>query len=116
MSKLMNNINGSEAEESFINDLYTRMMPTSSDNYHINSIGSAYRLAYLKMDHLLSRGINETSSTRWSGVSAFTAVVETNDNIEELLLDLDANNPEKTRIILGHIHVANCGKIDLSLF
>jgi serine/threonine protein phosphatase PrpC len=112
ISKLIKDMNDSEAEESLINRLYTRMIDPLSKSAHIKDIGDVHRLAYLKMDHLLSRGIQETSSVRWSGTSAFTAVIVANDKIEELLVDVDEeNNQGKTPIILGHIHVANCGKI-----
>jgi len=111
ISKLFNDMNSSEAEEALINRLYTRMIDPLKSNCDINDIGDVYRLAYLKMDHLLSRGIHETSAVRWSGTSAFTAVIVLNDKIEESLLDLEEDNEGKTPITFGHIHVANCGKI-----
>lgn len=111
MSKIIKDLNSSETEEALINRLYNRMI-NSSDNHNIKDIGDIYRTAYLKMDHLLSRGIHETSSIRWSGTSAFTAVIATNDKIEDLLVDLDEEDENrKTPIVFGHIHIANCGKI-----
>ncbi|CAF3475985.1 unnamed protein product [Rotaria socialis] len=116
MSKLINEMNGTEAEETLINRLYARMVDPSSEFSSVKNIGDVYRLAYLKMDHLLSRGVNETSSVRWSGTSACTAVIVTNDNIDELLADLEnddnPDNEKKGRIALGHIHVANCGNVE----
>ncbi|CAF2637547.1 unnamed protein product [Rotaria sp. Silwood2] len=113
MSKLINDMNSSEAEQALINRLYTSMIDPSSDHCNIKTINDVYRLAYLKMDHLLSRGIHETSSVRWSGASAFTAVVVANDNIEELLINLEDDNDEKQgHPVLGHIHVANCGNVE----
>ncbi|CAF1119477.1 unnamed protein product [Rotaria sordida] len=114
MSKLINDMNSSEAEQTLINRLYTSMIDPSSDHCHIKNIGDVYRLAYLKMDHLLSRGIHETSSVRWSGTSAFTAVIVANDKIEELLVDLENDNDDEKQdhIVLGHIHVANCGNVE----
>ena len=110
MSKLLKDMNISEAEEALINRLYTRMIDPLNDKCNIKEIGDAYRLSYLKMDHLLSRGIHETSSIRWSGASALTAVIVANDKIEELLVSLEEDDEGKTPIVLGHIHVANCGK------
>ncbi|CAF5121949.1 unnamed protein product, partial [Rotaria sp. Silwood1] len=51
--------------------------------FNIKNIDDVYRLVYIKMDHLLLRGIHETSSVRWSGTSTFTAVVVVNDKIED---------------------------------
>jgi hypothetical protein len=93
MSKFLKDMNSSESEEALINRLYTRMIDPLNNNGDVKDIEDIYRLAYLKMDHLLSRGMHETSSIRWSGASAFTAVIVVKDNIEEL------------------IHVANCGMI-----
>jgi len=109
-------MNNSEVEEALINRLYTRMIDSKTTNYHIKDIGDVYRSAYLKMDHLLTRGIHETSSVRWSGTSALTAVIVANDKIEDLLVDLDDDAKEKTPIVFGQIHVANCGMIESSLF
>jgi hypothetical protein len=115
MSKLINEMNNAEVEEALINRLYTRMIDPKTTNYHIKDIGDVYRSAYLKMDHLLTRGIHETSSVRWSGTSALTAVIVANDKIEDLLVDLDDDAKEKTPIVFGQIHVANCGMIESSL-
>ena len=113
MSKLLKDMNNSDTEEALINRLYTCMIDPLNNNYDIKDIGDVYRLAYLKMDHLLSRGMHETSSIRWSGTSSFTAVIVVNDNIEELLGDLeeedDDDDERKPPVTLGHIHVANCG-------
>ncbi len=116
MSKLLKDMNNSDTEEALINRLYTCMIDPLNNNYDIKDIGDVYRLAYLKMDHLLSRGMHETSSVRWSGTSAFTAVIVVNDNIEELLGDLeeedDDDDERKPPVTLGHIHVANCGNVE----
>ncbi|CAF4038127.1 unnamed protein product [Rotaria sp. Silwood1] len=116
ISKLINDINSSEVEQTLINHLYTCMIDPSNDHCNIKNIGDVYRLAYLKMDHLLSRGIHETSSVRWSGTSAFTAVIVANDKIDDLLVDLENNDDDddekKSHMILGHIHVANCGNVE----
>jgi serine/threonine protein phosphatase PrpC len=110
MSKLIKDMNSSEVEEALINRLYTRMINPLNNNINVKDIGDVYHSAYLKMDHLLSRGMHETSSIRWSGTSVFTAVIVANDKIEDLLVDLEDEN-EKIPIIFGHIHIANCGKI-----
>ncbi|CAF1045687.1 unnamed protein product [Rotaria sp. Silwood1] len=83
MSKLIKDINISEAEQALINRLYTRMVDPNSEYFNIKNIDDVYRLVYIKMDHLLLRGIHETSSVRWSGTSTFTAVVVVNDKIED---------------------------------
>ncbi len=110
MSKLIKDLNSSEVEEALINRLYTRMIDPLNNNCNIKDIGDVYRLAYLKMDHLLSRGIHETSNIRWSGTSVFTGVIVANDKIEEFLVDLEEDNEIKIPINFGHIHIANCGK------
>lgn len=106
-------MNSNESEEGLINRLYSRMIDPSNENSNVKTIGDAYRLAYLKMDHLLSRGMQEKSAVRWSGTSAFTGVVVANDKVEELITDLendDDDDEKKSHFVLGHIHVANCGK------
>ncbi len=113
MSKLIKDMNSSEAEEALINRLYTRLVDSSNNHDNRNNIGDAYRSAYLKMDNLLSRGINETSSIRWSGTSVFTAVIVVNDRIEELLAEFEEDHQGKSSINLGHIHIANCGMIEM---
>lgn len=109
MSKFIKDLNNSDVEQALINRLYTRMIDPKNDHSDIKNISDIYRLAYLKMDHLLSRGIHETSSVRWSGTSAFTGVIVANDKIEDLSVNLDDEENSKNPIILGHIHIANCG-------
>jgi hypothetical protein len=113
MSKFLKDMNSSESEEALINRLYSRMIDPLNNNGDVKDIEDIYRLAYLKMDHLLSRGMHETSSIRWSGASAFTAVIVVKDNIEELLIDYEEHDDDerKTPVVLGQIHVANCGII-----
>lgn len=113
MSKLNSELTSTEVEEALINRLYARMIDPNNDNSHIKSIGDVYRCAYSKMDYLLSRGMHETSSVRWSGTSAFTAVIVANDKIDDLLVDTEDKQEEKASIVLGQMHVANCGKIEL---
>ena len=111
MSKMNNEMNSSEVEEALINRLYTRMIDPSNKSNPNKNIGDVYRCAYAKMDYLLSRGMHETSGVRWSGTSAFTAVIVANDKIEDFSVELDNNQEGKPPIVLGQIHVANCGKI-----
>ncbi|CAF3506710.1 unnamed protein product [Rotaria sp. Silwood1] len=106
MSKLINDINSSEAEQTLINRLYTRMVDTNSEYFNIKNIGDVYRLAYIKMDHLLLRGIHETSSVRWSGTSTFTAVVVVNDKIEDLLVDIENHDDDKKIILFLVIFIS----------
>jgi serine/threonine protein phosphatase PrpC len=106
MSKLIDEMNSSDIEETLINRLYTRMVDPKNTNPRIKNIADVFRYSYLKMDHLLTRGIHETSSIRWSGTSAFTAVIVANDKIEDERRD---NQP----ISFGQIHVANCGRIEM---
>lgn len=108
MSKLIKEMNQSEVENALINRLYTRMIDPSNEHNTKKNIGDIYRLAYLKMDHLLSRGMHETSTIRWSGTSALTAVIVANENIEDLLDKFERE--EEQAIVLGHIHIANCGR------
>ncbi|CAF4689839.1 unnamed protein product, partial [Rotaria sp. Silwood2] len=90
MSKLINDMNSSEAEQALINRLYTRTVDPNNEYCNIKNIGD-------------------------NGTSAFTAVVVANDKIEDLLVDIenhDDNDDKKNHIILGHIHVANCGNVE----
>ncbi|CAF1389988.1 unnamed protein product [Adineta steineri] len=112
MSKLLKDMNSSEVEDALINRLYTRMIDPLRNNSDIKDIGDVYPLAYLKMDHFLSRGMHETSSVRWSGTSALTAVVVLNDTIDESFVDLEEYNDRNTSISLGQIHIANCGNVE----
>ena len=106
MSKLIDEMNSTDIEETLINRLYANMIDPKNTNSHIKNIGDVFRYAYLKMDHLLTRGIHETASTRWSGTSTFTAVIVANDKIED---ESEKNQP----ISFGQIHVANCGRIEM---
>ncbi|UJR31515.1 hypothetical protein I4U23_019004 [Adineta vaga] len=111
MSKLIQDLDSSEVDNSLINRLYTRMIDPLSNNYEIKDIGDVYHLSYLKMDHFLTRGLHETSKVRWSGTSTLTAVITMNDNIDESLLDLEEEK-EETPVNLGYIHIANCGNVE----
>jgi hypothetical protein len=86
------------------------MIDPTNSNSHIKNIADVFRFAYLKMDHLLTRGMHETSSVRWSGTSALTAVIVANDKIKDFDED---KREEKESISFGQIHIANCGKIEI---
>lgn len=111
LAKFLPQMKSSDAEQTLINRLYTRMIdPTKLSHETIENIGDAFRLSYSKMDYLLSRGLHETSPVRWSGTSALTAVVVANDNLEEFVMNEDEEKEENMQIAFGHIHIANCGK------
>ena len=114
MAGLIESIQSVESEEALINRLYARMIQPS-EGIPRRDMGDVYRWAYSKMDYLLSRGIQETSSVRWSGTSAFTAVFLLNDRLEQLAIDVQEQGADVKPIVLGHIHVANCGKRDRGL-
>ena len=114
MARLVEPIRSVESEEALINRLYARMIHPPGD-IQLRDMGDVYRLAYSKMDYLLSRGMQETSSVRWSGTSAFTAVFLLNDGLEQLAVDVHERGTDAKPVVLGHIHVANCGKRERSL-
>ena len=109
MARLVEPIRSVESAEALINRLYARMIHPPGD-IQLRDMGDVYRLAYSKMDYLLSRGMQETSSVRWSGTSAFTAVFLLDDGLEQLAVDVHERGADAKPVVLGHIHVANCGK------
>jgi len=111
MSKFIADMNRSDVENTLINRLYNRIIESKNDDLSAKTIADLYRLAYSKMDYLLSRGIEETSSIRWSGASTLTGVIVANENIEELLDKFEQGLEEQEQnCVLGHIHIANCGR------
>ncbi|CAF1555943.1 unnamed protein product, partial [Adineta ricciae] len=111
ISKLTKDLNSSEVDDALINRLYTRMIDPSNLTCEIQDVGDAYRLSYLKMDHLLSRGMYETSKVRWSGTSTLTAVITLNDKLDEFLPELEEGKAELPTN-LGYIHLSNCGNVE----
>jgi serine/threonine protein phosphatase PrpC len=112
MGKLHSDMNHADVEQTLINRLYKRLVdPLNSTHANVDNVDDVFCLAYSKMDHLLSRGIHETSDVRWSGTSALTAVLVANDRINELIKNLENNTDDDTMsTTFGHIHVANCGR------
>ena len=111
MAKFVKGMQSTDADQKLINRLYSRMIDPSNKTHSTNEdIADVYRLAYSKMDYLLSRGLHETSGVRWSGTSAFTAVIVANEHIDEMVVNLDNDEIDDTvPLVFGHIHVANCG-------
>lgn len=111
MAKFVKDMQSTDVEQTLINRLYSRMIdPSNSTHSSMEDIADVYRLAYSKMDYLLSRGMHETSGVRWSGTSTLTAVIVTNEHIDEMVVNLDNEIDETMPLVFGHIHVANCGQ------
>jgi hypothetical protein len=108
MAKFSPNAKVSDTDEALINQLYRRMIdPFDQTHDKVADAASAYRLAYSKMDYLLSRGLGESSNVRWSGTSALTAVIAAHDHLDAFL---NGSTALDEKIALGQIHIANCGK------
>jgi hypothetical protein len=111
MAKFFKDMQSTDVDQTLINRLYARMIdPSNSTHANMEDIADVYRLAYSKMDYLLSRGLHETSGVRWSGTSAFSAVIVANEHIDEMVVNLDNEIDEAVPLVFGHIHVANCGQ------
>ena len=101
-----------DIEETLVNRIYARIIdPSNTTHEKVEEISEAFQLSFSKMDYLLSRGMYETSPTRWSGVSAFTALILANNEIEQMVDHLTNENESNNPLVFGHIHVANCGEI-----
>ena len=58
---------------------------------YLNQIKISFQNSYKQMDKLLSRGRNERSKSRWSGVTSVSCIIENIENKKSWL------------------HIANCG-------
>ena len=82
-------------EPDFRNEILSDEENLTDEEFNQKKIHHSFSYAYRQLDKLLSRGKDETSKVRWSGITACTCIIEHRPNTNE-----------------GWIHISNCGKLN----